>query len=202
MNRAKTSPPPKRTYNQTARAEAAEATAERIVEVFYGFMTDDWYDNVSLEKVAKAAGVTVPTVLRRFGSKEGLLEATKEKMEREVEARRTVKPGDVTAAVDAIVNDYEAAAGIMLRILAQEDRLPVLKELTDYGRKQHREWVELAFAPQLEGLKPAAREWTLDGLITALDIYVWKVLRIDRGRTPAEVARHMRNLVRGILEGR
>ena len=202
MNRAKTSPPPKRTYNQTARAEAAEATVERIVEVFYGFMTDDWYDNVSLEKVAKAAGVTVPTVLRRFGSKEGLLEATKEKMEREVEARRTVKPGDVTAAVDAIVNDYEAAAGIMLRILAQEDRLPVLKELTDYGRKQHREWVEIAFAPQLEGLKPAAREWALDGLITALDIYVWKVLRIDRGRTPAEVARHMRNLVRGILEGR
>ncbi|MBU4061844.1 TetR/AcrR family transcriptional regulator [Hyphomonas sp.] len=201
MKKTKTSPPPKRPYNQTARAEAAEATAARIVDVFYGFLTSDWYDSISLDSVAKAAGVTVPTILRRFGSKEGLLEAAKEKMEREVEARRAVKPGDVVAAVDSIVNDYEAAADIMLRIMAQEDRLAVLKELTDYGRMQHRDWVEASFAPQLAGLKPAEREWRLDGLVTALDIYVWKVLRIDRARSPPEVARYMRNLVKGILDG-
>ncbi len=202
MNRTTSSPPPRRSYNQTARAESAEATATRIVDVFYGFMTTDWYDNISLDKVAKAAGVTVPTILRRFGTKEGLLEATQQKMQREIEIRRAVKPGDVVAAVDAIVNDYEAAADIMLRILAQEDRLVHLKALTDFGRKHHRTWVAASFAPQLAGLKRAEREWRLDGLVTALDIYVWKVLRIDRGRSPPEVARFMRNLVNGILDGK
>ena len=201
MNKTKASPPPRRAYNQTARADAAEATAARIVDVFYAFMTSEWYDDISLDRVAKAAGVTVPTVLRRFASKEGLLEATKEKMEREVQARRAVRPGDIVAAVDAIINDYEAAADIMLRIMAQEDRLAILKELTDYGRRQHREWVEASFAPQLKGLRPAEREWRLDGLVTSLDIYVWKILRIDRGRSPPEVARFMRNLVKGILDG-
>lgn len=201
MNKTKTSPPRKRAYNQTARAEAAEATAARIVDEFYGFMTREWYDDISLDRVAKAAGVTVPTILRRFGSKEGLLAANRDKMQREVADRRAVKPGDVVAAVDAIVNDYEAAADIMLRIMAQEDRLPVLKEMTDFGRVQHRKWVAESFAPQLAGLKPAEREWRLDGLVTALDIYVWKVLRIDRGRSPPEVARFMRDLVKGILGG-
>jgi AcrR family transcriptional regulator len=201
MKKTKTSPPPKRPYNQTARAEAVEATAARVIEVFHGFLQTDWYDDISLDRVARAAGCTVPTVLRHFGSKEGLLDSVRDKMEREIDARRAVAQGDISAAVDVIVNDYEATGKMVLRVMAQEDRLAVLKELTDYGRMQHRDWVEASFAPQLAGLKPAEREWRLDGLVTALDIYVWKVLRIDRARSPPEVARYMRNLVKGILDG-
>jgi AcrR family transcriptional regulator len=191
----------KRTYNQTARAEAAEATAARIVEVFHEFLKTDWYDDISLDQIAKAAGVTVPTVLRRFGSKEGLLGSVRDKMEREVDARRMVTPGDVVAIVDVIINDYEASAEMVLRVLAQEDRLPTLRELADYGRNQHRIWLREVFAPQLAGRKPAEQEWMLDGLMGALDIYVWKVLRQDRGRTPPEVAHYMRLMVKGILDG-
>jgi len=201
MNKANPSRPRKRTYNQTARAEAAEATAARIVDAFHGFLQTDWYDDISLERIAKAAGVTVPTVLRRFGSKEGILEGVRDKMELEVDARRMVKPGDVVAIVDVIVSDYEASAEMVLRILAQEDRLPALKDLADYGRNQHRIWLTDVFAPQLAGRTAAEKDWMLDGLMGAVDIYVWKVLRIDRGRTPPEVARFMRLMVKGILDG-
>jgi len=201
MNNASPPKPLKRSYNQTARAEAAEATAARIVEVFHEFLQTDWYDDISLERVAKAARVTVPTVLRRFGSKEGLLEAVRDKMEREIDERRIVPSGDIVAIVDGIVNDYEASGDMILRVLALEDRLPVLKELADYGRVQHREWLEQSFSPQLAGKTPAEVEWMLDSLMAALDLYVWKVLRKDRGRSPPETARIMRSLVKGILDG-
>ena len=201
MNKTASSRPRKRAYNQTARAEAAEATAARIVEVFHEFMQAEWYDDISLERIAKTAGVTVPTVLRRFGSKEGLLAAVRDKMEREIDERRVVPSGDIVAIVDGIVNDYEAAGDMILRVLALEERLPVLKELADYGRKQHREWLQLSFSPQLAGKTPAEVEWLLDGLMGAVDLYVWKVLRKDRGRSPPETARIMRSLVKGILDG-
>ena len=201
MNKTATSRPRKRAYNQTARAEAAEATAARIVAVLHDFLRTDWYDDISLEQVAKAAGVTVPTVLRHFGSKEGVLDAVRDKMEREIDERRAVKPGDVVAIVDALVNDYEAGGEMVLRVLAQEDRLAPMKELADYGREQHRTWLKDAFAPQLAGLTPAEVAWKLDGLMAAVDLYVWKVLRQDRGRSPPEVARIMRGLVKGIIDG-
>lgn len=201
MNKKTPSQPPRRSYNRKSRADAAQATAARVVDEFYELMNHAWYDDISLDRVAKAAGVTVQTVLRHFGSKEGLLIAVREKVQGEVKARRTVEPGDITGAIAAVINDYEAAGPMMLRVLAQEDRLEILRAMTDVGRQEHRSWVSASFAPQLAGLTPAEREWRLDGLVTALDLYVWKVLRIDRERSPPEVARFMRNLVNGIIDG-
>lgn len=201
MNTTTSSKTRKRAYNQTARAEAAEATATRIVEVFHHLLMTEWYDSVSLDHVAKAAGVTVPTVLRRFGSKEGLLVAVRDKMQIETDARRRVPPGDMEAAIEVIISDYEESGDIMLRILAQEDRLPALKELADFGRVQHRRWISETFSPQLSAMKPAARELAIDSLMTALDIYVWKVLRCDRGRSRKEVSQVMGQFVKSILAG-
>ena len=64
-----------RTYRQTARAKAAEETGIRIVEAFMARMEDCWFEEIRLEDVASDAGVTVQTVIRRFGGKDGLLEA-------------------------------------------------------------------------------------------------------------------------------
>ena len=201
MNKATSSRPRKRSYNQTARAEAAEATAARIVDAFHEFLQTDWYDDISLDRVAKAAGVTVPTVLRHFGTKEGILEGVRSKMEREIDERRVAPSGNIVAIVDGIVNDYEASGDMILKVLALEDRLPALKELADYGRAQHRQWLSQSFAPQLAGKAPTEVEWTLDSLMGAVDVYVWKVLRKDRGRSPPETAQIMCRLVKGILDG-
>ena len=36
-----------------------------------------------------------------------------------------------------------------LRFIAQEDRIPLIKENVEGGRQYHRDWVERIFAPQL-----------------------------------------------------
>jgi AcrR family transcriptional regulator len=58
-----------------ARAKAAEATRGKILESARELFAELPYDRVSLDAVAARAGVTVQTVLRRFGSKEDLLAA-------------------------------------------------------------------------------------------------------------------------------
>src|SRR5260370_42666326 len=69
----------RRRYRMVARAEAAATTAERIldaaVEVFWELPTDQ----ISLDEIARRAGVTVQTVIRRFGGREGLLAAAGER---------------------------------------------------------------------------------------------------------------------------
>jgi AcrR family transcriptional regulator len=199
--KTKSSPPPKRPYNQTARAEAAEATAARILAVFTERLNSGWYDDIRLDQLAAEAGVTVPTILRRFGNKEGLLLAVWQSLETETDTRRITEAGNVVAVVNAVVNDYEAVGDLILRVLSQEDRLPALKEFTDYGRGKHRAWIMEAFAPQLAAMKPARRALATDGLLAALDLYVWKVLRRDRNLSPPEVARVMRQFVNGVLGG-
>lgn len=189
----------RRPYRQSARAEAASRTAEAIADAFLGHMASHWYDDISLASVAKTAGVTVPTILRHFGSKEGVLEAIGKRFETEVRERRRMTPGDIDGAIAALVADYETAGDMMMRFLAQETRFPALRRLTDVGRVQHRSWVRESFAPCLAGLTPEQEEWQLDGLIMSLDLYVWQVLRRDRGRSPEDVKRFMRALVNGIL---
>src|SRR6266545_3349860 len=58
-----------RRYTQGARAQAAEATALRIVDAFLTRLMKQWFDEITLDGVAEDAGVTVQTVVRRFGGK-------------------------------------------------------------------------------------------------------------------------------------
>jgi AcrR family transcriptional regulator len=190
---------PKRAYRQTARAEAAEQTATRIVSAFADLLRDEWFDEVTLERVAQAAGVSVQTVVRRFGGKEGLLYAVREHLERDINQRRTVAPGDIAAAVNVLVDDYEAVGDLVLRGLAQEERFPALKPLTDYGRACHRAWLAEHFAPFLAAADGRVPEARLDALVVATDVYVWKLVRRDMGRTPEELRIVMHNLIRGAL---
>ena len=64
-----------RPYRMKARAQAAEATAQAIIAAARVLFAERPYDQVSLPAIAQGAGVTVQTVLRRFGSKEELFAA-------------------------------------------------------------------------------------------------------------------------------
>src|SRR3712207_6615207 len=99
---------PRRAYRQSSRAAAAEATGERILLAFRNRLEQGWLEEIRLEDVARDAGVTVQTVIRRFGGKEGLLEVAAQRVGEAVELRRAVEPGDVAAAVAALIGDYEA----------------------------------------------------------------------------------------------
>ena len=57
-----------RSYHQGARAESAEATGRRIIEAFLARLMDHWFDEITLDRVAEDAGVTVQTVVRRWAA--------------------------------------------------------------------------------------------------------------------------------------
>jgi AcrR family transcriptional regulator len=136
--------------------------------------------------VARDAGVTVQTVIRRFGGKEGLLDAAKTRLGQEIMRTRDVPRGDVAATARALVEDYESSGDVVMRALAQEDRYPAMKRLTDFGRAWHRRWLAEAFAAWLDPLTPEAAQRRLDALVVATDVYVWKLVRRDMRRPPQE----------------
>lgn len=189
-----------RPYRQAARAEAMEATRRRIVAAFLGFARDCWLHEITLDAVAKEAGVTVQTVIRHYGGKDGLIEAAHQLFIKEIPERRAVPPGAVDQALAALVADYELTGDVVIRYLAQEDRYPALQRAMAYGRANHREWVEAVLAPWLSSLEKPAHAIRLKALIAATDVYTWKLLRRDLGQTPSEVVAVMRELVRGLID--
>lgn len=193
---------PSRGYNQTARAEAAEATTRRIVESFLSRAESEWFDKIKLEDVAADAGVTVQTVIRKFGGKQGLLDVAHKHMGESVAVRRKVIPGDLDRAVDALTHDYEEMGRLVLRLLDQEQMHPMLKPTLDVGRQGHREWLAEVFAEELASQVPARRQAMLDALVVAADIYIWKLMRLDMGRSVPAYKQVVRQMIRAALAGR
>jgi AcrR family transcriptional regulator len=168
-----------RRYSQGARAEAAEATGRRIVDAFLTRLMAQWYDEITLDRVAEDAGVTVQTVVRRFSGKEGLLARSIKTLVSRINAMRAAPSGDLNSVVDKLLSDYEETGDAVIRLLALEPRHPALKELVDIGRREHRRWVAHALAESLGKISPASRGRALDALVIVTDVYAWKILRRD-----------------------
>ena len=187
-----------RTYDNTQRARAAERTKERIVAASEALLAGGPVGDVTLQAIADEAGVTVQTVLRHLGSRDGCFAAVGERLGARVEAQRGgTATGDVEAAVAALVAHYEAEGRLVLNLLAQEtggDPLP--RSASEAGRAYHRAWVLRCFGPGLEEADPER----VDALVAATDLYVWKLLRLDLGRSLEATERILVRLVRSVLE--
>ncbi len=171
----------KRPYRMTARAEAAQETAEAILDAAIEVFWEQPTDQVSVAEVARRSGVTKQTVLRRFGSREGLFAAAAERESARIEAERD--PGvsdDLADAIRGLVDHYERVGDAVVRLLAAESSNPALVEIADRGRAYHAAWCERAFAPALAPLRGAARNRRLAQCIAVTDVLVWKLLRRDR----------------------
>lgn len=190
-----------RSYRQTARAESAAATGRRILDAFGARLHTGWMDEITLDEVARAAGVSVQTVIRRFGGKEGLLLAAAEQMTGEVAARREV-PGDRggSSYLSAVFDDYEVSGRLILRLLAQEERWPALKPVLDSGRVTHRELTARHYRRWLDPLDPEARKRLVAGLVTLTDVYTWRLLRLDQGLSRDSAIELVQGLVTALLE--
>jgi AcrR family transcriptional regulator len=193
--------PAPRAYRQTARAATSKAREAEILAVFQKLLSENWADDVTLAAVAEGAGVTQQTVIRKFGGKEGLLRALAEKVKSEVLLRRTVAPGALADAIAVLVEDYEIVGNLVMRLLAQEARDPMLTRFLEVGRRAHRKWIAQVFAPALALRPEPERALILDGLVVASDLYVWKLLRRDFGYAPAHVGKVMQSLAAGVLSG-
>ena len=172
----------KRPYRMSTRAAAAAATRERLLAAAWEQFATRPYDDVLLQEVAAAAGVTVQTLHLRFGSKEELFSATFVWWGgREIATREEAQVGDVPAAIANLFDHYESQGLAVLRMLSQEERIPAVAEMTEAGRAYHRAWVEKTLGPLLRGIRGARRKRRLAALVVATDVFTWKLLRRDMG---------------------
>lgn len=190
-----------RRYRMVARAETAARTHRQILEAAFALYTERDFDQVSLEDVAARAGVAVRTVLRRFGSKEALVDAVAQAADQAVEDRRQdVASGDAAAAVGCVVGDYERYGDAIMRLLAQEERVPAFRPIAEHGRRLHHEWVERTFAPQMARRLGPARRRLLIELIAITDVYNWKLLRRDMRLDEAATAEVLGEMVAAVTQ--
>jgi AcrR family transcriptional regulator len=183
------------------RASLKADTERRILAAAERIFLKTPYPQVRIEDIAAAAEVSAPTVIHRFGSKEALMaSAAKAGLERVRQQRSAAPVGDLAGAIANLIEHYELWGDAVMHLLAQEAAVPAIRDVTNTGRALHVQWVEDTFATWLPPLNPA-RRIRLSQLVALMDIYVWKVLRRDRGLSVAETELAMREMVSALLEG-
>ena len=191
-----------RRYLMVARAEAAVATGERILDAAVETFWERPADTFSLEEVARRAGVSVQTVIRRFGGRDGLLAAAGEREAQRVRRQRDEAPvGDVEGAVRVLADHYEELGDRVLKMLAEEGRVPGLRPIADRGRSLHRQWCARVFAPTLAGRAGVERSRRLAQLAAICDVYTWKLLRRDAGLSRRQTELALVELLEPMTEG-
>jgi AcrR family transcriptional regulator len=188
-----------RAYTQVARKRSEERTKTRLLDAATRvFFEGDW-TSTSLERIAEEAGVSKQTLLRHFGSREGLARAAFERERAVVVSQRAAAPvGDVAGAVDNLLDHYEAFGDRALKLEA----LPpdgAGSEFVREGRELHYLWVETVFSPLL-GPSSLRRSRRLAALIAICDVHTWRVLARHLGLERTEVRATLILAIDGVLE--
>jgi AcrR family transcriptional regulator len=187
-----------RPYDNSRRAAAAATTTELIAVVTEALLAEGPVAEITLQTIAERAGVTVQTVLRHMGSRDGCFAAVRERFVARIDAHRAhTAPGDVGAALAGLLAHYEADGRLVLNLLSQESNNELARDAVADGRAYHRAWVERCFGPCLGD---GASSLTIDALVVATDLSTWKLLRLDLGRSAEDTSAVLRTLVAAILE--
>jgi AcrR family transcriptional regulator len=195
-------PSAQRPYRMRARARAAAATRERILDAAIAVFWERPVTDIPLDEVARRAGVTVQTVIRRFGGKDDLLAAAVEReVERIARQRDRGEAGDLRGAVRVLLDHYEEVGDGVLHVLAAEEAVPGLRRITTLGRAYHESWCERVFAPALASWNGATKRRRLAQLIAVTDVLTWKLLRRDRGLSRRQTELALRELLAPLTGG-
>lgn len=183
------------------RAKSVEATRERIIDATLDLFVERWPPEITLRDVAERAGVALQTVVNQFGSRSGLMSAAVEAERRRpvhAQDRSRARPDDIRGAIHLLMQDYERNGDHIIARLALEASVPDVRAVLARGRAGHRWWVERTFPAPLVGLTGARRIRRLALLVTATDVYTWKLLRRDEGLSVSQTELAIRELVEAI----
>lgn len=192
---------PSRSYRMTTRADAAERTGAVILDAMLRRFAEMPYDRIRLEDVAADAGVTVQTVIRRFGGKHALLAATVERELVTLAADRAAAMGDTPeGTLRSLVAYYEHHGDLILKLYAEAHQAEGVPELAELGRAYHVQWCREAFADSLSpALDRSTRHRRLAQVVAVCDATTWRILRVDGGLSRKQTERALAELLLPLL---
>jgi AcrR family transcriptional regulator len=189
-----------RSYTMTARADSAAKTAERIVDSTKELLVDNAFAEITLADIAARAGVTVQTVLRRFGDKDSLFAAAVAHFTAEVHAQRgQAVPNALDEIVANLVEHYEEWGPVVLNMLGQEAASAAIRDTVAAGKDYHRDWCETVFSDTLADLSKADRARRLAQLVATCDLRTWELLRIGSGLTQKQTQRALHEMIEPLI---
>jgi len=184
----------------TVRAKDAELTAERIVDAMLARLGSTPYEHIRIEDVAADAGVTGQTVIRRFGSKPALMNATVEReLGRIAAAREAAAHASPVDTIHNLVLHYEQYGALILKTYSEAPLVAGLPEIMARGRAFHVDWCRRTFPldpslPEDEGARRSAQ------IVAICDATTWRILRFDGGLDPAQTELALDELLLPLLE--
>lgn len=185
----------------TKRSDAVGGTRRRIAEAALSLFKERDYDDVSLNAIARSAGVSHQTVLNHCENKAGVLLAAGDLFSEEIRSLEAdAVPGDVRSVVHTTCVRYEALGDANARWAAMSTRAPEVAEGLARGRLGFQAWLAEMLGDLLPGDEdPDERRRVLLGLHAALDVFTWKLLRRDLGLSQEQTEAQLTDLVLGVL---
>lgn len=178
----------------------AEATAETRAAILAATL-EIGDPRAPLSAIAARAGISERTVLRHFGSRDGLVAAAIGAGTEQVEQERFDLPvGDLGAAVANLVDHYEEAGDRVIRLLGEEGADETIDAILAEGRRLHRRWVREKLGPLLGERSAGERRLRIAQLVAVCDVYTWKLLRRDSGLSRAATERAIAELIGAVID--
>ncbi|GAA3576623.1 hypothetical protein GCM10022197_37300 [Microlunatus spumicola] len=188
-----------RPYAMSVRAQRAEETADRVLDATLVEYARTPYDLVRLDEVARSAGVTVQTVLRRFGSKAGLVVALAARELGRIATSRSAGLGaPAPVLLHALVEHYETYGDLIAKMYADAGRVEGLAEVARQGREHHVAWCTAAFGSLLKGVPDEDRRRRAAQVVTVCDATTWQILRREQGLPEEQVELALAELLHAV----
>lgn len=163
----------------SARSDSVQATGTRILDAALRLYSASPFDQIRLESIAADGDVSVPTIVRRYGGKAGVIVALVKRELAQLAERRTAHADDpIETIVTDLVEHYERYGLLILKVYSESPLIEGLAEVAAEGRKYHVEWCRQTFAARIVG-PPAAHARRLAAAIAICDATTWRILRHD-----------------------
>jgi AcrR family transcriptional regulator len=188
---------PKRSYDNSLREQQAQATRERILDGMARDIADHGFEEFSIARVAKRAGVSEPTIYRHFGGREQLFEAFSDWFE-----ARSSHPGYPKTFAELLETGIDGAFAYFdaHEPYIRAARASKLAEVFKPGRRRRQRLLAEVLATATERLDPAQAKPVVAVLGMLISSRTYLALKDDYGLSTEQAAAAVNWAVRALAD--